>query len=422
MRSLVVVVLLVLLATSASAQQKKTKKGIVWDNRPSIVFGKNINLEVRMKLQLDWRHFDPPINRDTFDFRSLRLGLKGQMTKHFDYEIEREVDTTKWQAGDWKDVYVDWNTYKELSVEGGRFKMPFGMEQLTGPTDTDFAYRSLASSIIAPGRDKGGMAHGRFFGRGLTYEAGLFNSDGDNGKLTQPQFVPAGQPIPDVGPTFAARVTGTALRGLPVPTTLKSLRLGAAYTNGELPEGLNSLRGTSVFGKKYFSPVYVKGRRQRLGTEVEWTPGPIGLKAEWMQAREDRLQQGNRNEDLSDFVSTGWYTSGTWVITGEKKDSSLNPKKPLFRGGIGAIEVGARYDALAFGSASQSGQAYTNPRADHLVPNSDQVWTFGVNWFPNRWVRLVGNGIHETFEDPKRTPTTGVTSYWTALFRLQVVF
>ena len=98
-----------------------------------------------------------------------------------------------------------------------------------------------------------------------------------------------------------------------------------------------------------------------------------------MQSREQRLGQSNRNEDLSDFLSTGWYVSGTWFITGEDKDDSINPRKPLFQGGLGAIELGVRYDTLELSSASKDGTPFTNPRADYQVPNSDSVWTVGVS-------------------------------------------
>jgi len=419
----ILLVIVLGLSGAASAQEKnKDKRGLVWDNRPSIVFGKDIHLDLRMKLQTDWRTFDPDVPETLYDFRSLRFGLKGEVTKHFAYEFERELNQD-FGFEDWKDVYVDWHTFDPFSIQGGRFKMPFGAEQLTGPTDTDFAYRSLASSIIAPARDKGGMVYGRFFGRGLTYQAGVFDGDGDNGELQEKQFVLEGQDVPKIGPSFAGRVTATVLRALPVPDRLKSLRLGVAYTNAELPEGLNSLRGESVLGTAvYFEPVYVKGRRQRIGTELEWTPGNFGIKAEWMQAREDRLGQSNRNADLSDFLSTGWYVGGTWVVTGESKGDSITPSKPLFKGGIGAIEVGARYDQLGFRSATSEGTAFTNPRSDHLVPNTDQVWTIGVNYFPNRWVRLVGNAIHENFEDPNRSITPGTAGFWALLFRFQLVF
>jgi len=82
----------------------------------------------------------------------------------------------------------------------------------------------------------------------------------------------------------------------------------------------------------------------------------------------------------------------------------------------------ARYDELGFESEDKTGPAFRNPRAEHVLPNSDQVWTFGVNWFPNRWVRVTVNGIREEFEDVRRTPETGTTVFWSGIGRLQIVF
>ena len=404
-------------ATSAAAQDKR---GLGWDDRPKFVFGKDVTLEIRAKLQLDWRRFDPEIDEDTYDFRTARVGLKGDLTRHFDYEIERAIDRDG-EFGDWKDVYLNWSTFDALRVKAGRFKMPFGLEQNTGATDVDFAYRSLASSTIAPARDRGVMVYGEL-GR-LGYEMGVFDDDGDNGELKEPQFVEAGEDLENVGPSFAARLTGDLFRTLPVPEKLKSANFGVAYTNVSVPEGLNSLRGQSVWGtENFFEPVYVKGRRQRFGAQFDWTPGPTGLKAEWMQSREQRIGQSNRNEDLSDFVSTGWYVSGTWFVTGEDKDNNVNPRHPVLQGGIGAIELGARYDQLELSSATKTGTAFTNPRADPLLANSDQVWTVGVNWMLNRWVRVITNAIHEEFADAARSPEPGTASFWSGLLRLQVVF
>ncbi len=407
-------------ATSAAAQHKdKDKRGLVWDDRPTIVFGKDVTIGIRGRLQLDWRQFDPAVNQDTFDFRTARIGLQGDVTKHLSYKIEREIDREA-QFGNWKDVSLAWKTYDAFRVKGGQFKLPFGLEQNTGPTEIDFAYRSLISTAIAPGRDRGAMVEG-VLGR-IGYEIGVFDDDGANAELEEERFAIEGEDLKGVGPSFAGRITGDLFRLLPMPDKLKSANFGLAYTNAYVPEGLNSLKGESVFGADFFKRVYVKGRRQRVGAQFDWTPGPTGLKAEWMQAREQRLGQSNRNQDLSDFLSTGWYVSGTWFITGEDKDDNINPRKPLFGGGIGAIELGVRFDELELSSASNDGAAFTNPRADHQVPNSDRTWTFGVSWMPIRWVRMVGNAIHETFEDVARAPKSGVSAYWAGLLRLQVVF
>jgi phosphate-selective porin len=408
------------IAGTALAQRKPVKKGLVWDRRPSIVFGRNVYTDIHMKGQFDWRTFDPEVGEPLYDFRSLRFGLKGELTRHFEYEIERKINSD-WEAGDWKDVYLMWKTYDQFNLQAGKFKMPFSNDQTTGSTDLDFGYRSLGAVIIAPSRDRGVMASGRFWGRDLTYQIGWFRRDGDHGDLKEPQFVLAGEKISEPGPSIAARVTGTPLRKLPVHRRLRSVRVGAAYTTADLPEGLNSLRGKTVFGTKtFFEPVYVKGRRQRYGLEFEWTPRAFGFKAEWMQARENRRQQSNRNQDLSDFISTGWLASASWVVTGESYGDS--PEKDVFNGGIGKVEVGARYERLGFASAAQVGTAYTNPRSEYLAPNTDRAWTIGVNWQTSRWVKMVGNAVRESFDDPKRTIASGVNSFWTGLLRLQVVF
>jgi phosphate-selective porin OprO/OprP len=434
----VAVVLVLACAGPASAQTKsfdlrasgaagralaQDRRGLVWDDRPSIVFGEDVNVDLRAKLQFDWRKFDPQIDEETFDFRTARVALKGDLTRHFDFEIERAIETEGSGFGEWKDVYLNWSTFDELRVKAGRFKMPFGLEQNTGATDIDFAYRSLASSTIAPGRDRGVMVYGEISGNDLTYEFGVFDDDGDNGELKEPQFVQAGEDLKGVGPSYAGRLTANLLKPLPVADRLKSMRFGLAYTTAQIPEGLNSLRGQSIYGTEdFFEPVYVKGRRQRLGAQFDWTPGPTGFKAEWMQSREQRIGQSNRNQDLSDFIGTGWYASATWFVTGEDKDDNINPKNPLFQGGIGAIEIGARYDQLEFTSASKTGIAFTNPRSEHLLSNSDKIWTLGVNWMWNRWSRVIANAAHETFDDPSRTPLAGTDKFWSGLIRLQVVF
>ena len=423
--SVVAAIILTFAATPAAAQGKKEKRrGFVWNDRPSIVFGKNVSVDLTGRALLEWRDIsaDKDDKESVFHLRTARLGLKGELTRHFAWEVERVISEADdfIEFGDWKDVYVRWKTFDGANVTGGRFKIPFGLEQTTGVSELDFAYRALGSTSIAPGRDRGVMAAGSI-GR-LGYEAGVFDDDGDNAESNEPQFAAAGQDLAHVGPSYAVRVTGDLLRALPVPKRLKSANFGVAYTNSKVPEGLNSLRGQSVWGVNFVERLYVKGRRQRIGAQFDWTPGPAGLKAEWMQAREQRDEQSNRNGDLSDFVGTAWYVTGTWFVTGEDKNNKVKPKRPLLKGGIGAIELAIRYEELGFKSAGKTGTAFTNPRAEHQVPNADRVWTFGVNWVTTKWTRILADAIHENFEDKNRTPDKGTTSFWSGLVRLNIVF
>lgn len=398
-------------------QDEEGDRGVVrWRNRPSFQFG-DLRLDLRLKLAWDWREFDPDVDEDAYDFRTRRGGLNGEIGNHVEFQIERDLN----EDGRWRDVFVNWRTFRQAGVMAGRFKVPFGREQLVGSTDVDFAYRALVSTTIPPARAKGVMVHGRFLQRGVTYEVGAFDGDGDNGRLEEAQFTrPEIDRRVELGRSFAARVTATPLR--PLAETFENLRVGAAYGRVDVPEGLNSFRGESAWGTDFVEPVYVNGSRQRYGAELTYTPGPVGLAAEWMQAREQRLGQGLGDVDLSDFLTTGWYASATWLVTGEDKNDFNGPRRPLFTEGIGAIELAARYEKLQFESASKIDEPFANPRADNYLMNSDSVWTFGVNWFPNRWVRLLVNGIHERFADPDRTPITGTTDFWSGVFRVQLVF
>ena len=433
------------LAALAGPALAQDRRGLVWNNRPSIVFGEDVNIDLKGRVQLDGRWFDPEIGEESFDVRTLRVGLKGDLTKHFDWEIEREIEELydegvtedqielgvvepRWRFGEWKDIFLNWSTFDVIRVKGGRFKMPFGLEQNTSVSDLDFAYRTLGSTKIAPGRDRGVMAYGELFSGALLYEAGVFDDDGDNGVLEEPRFIVEGEDLEGLGPSYAARVVGEIFRGLPVHDRLKGAEFGIAYTRAYVPEGLNSLRGEDLWGFDFFDPVYVKGHRERLGLQADWSPGPTGFRAEWMQSREQRLGQSNRNEDLSDFIGRAWYASATWILTGEDKDGDVTPNNPLFQGGFGLFEIGARFDELTFKSAGTEGQAFRNPRADHQLPNTVSTITFGVNWLVNRWVKVVANGFRQTYRDPERAPqvvgqeTFGPTEFWSGLLRLQVAF
>ena len=72
--------------------------------------------------------------------------------------------------------------------------------------------------------------------------------------------------------------------------------------------------------------------------------------------------------------------------------------------------------------ASKSGPDFTNPRADHLTPNTDSTLTIGVNWLLNRWVKVVVNGLRQSIDDTTRAPITGTADYWSGLARLQIAF
>src|SRR5262245_40477071 len=75
-----------------SEQPDTERSGWRWRNRPSLQIGEDIRLDLRLKLQFDWRDFDPDIGEDTYDFRARRAGVNGEIGDHVEFQIERDIN------------------------------------------------------------------------------------------------------------------------------------------------------------------------------------------------------------------------------------------------------------------------------------------------------------------------------------------
>jgi len=394
------------LGLSEEFEKGSDKEGIhlVMKRYPSLRFGNVLRVDFRARFQADSRSFSPALDGEpTFELRQARVGIQGVFLKRLEYEVEGELrDADK----PWRDVYLNYRCFQGLQIQAGRFKVPFGLDQLTRITDQDYLFRSRAGDLLTPGRDVGLMAHGRFFKRALTYQAGIFRADGDNAGTGQQ--------------TAAVRLTGTPFRWLPAARLFKNLTVGVAATHSELPEGLNSLRGRTLSRYTFFDRVFVSGRRVRLGTELDWGHGPFSMRGEFIQSEDTRLNQGVRSQNLPNLLGRGWYVSGTWMATGEKK---TKPRREFLRdGGWGALELAARYEQLSFGSRTRSGPAAIHARAANILGNSERIWTFGVNWYLNRHAKIQVNAVHEGIEDWRRSPLAAQEQFWGQFVRLQWVF
>jgi phosphate-selective porin len=153
-----------------------------------------------------------------------------------------------------------------------------------------------------------------------------------------------------------------------------------------------------------------------------WTPGPFSVQAEYNRVSDQRNGQGLGDVDLPDVIAQGWYLSGTWVVTGERKAGGVEPGHPFPLHGAGAFEVAARIEEMRFGSAGTGGEPpFTNPRAANILPNRDRALTLGGNWYLNRFGRIAFNAVRESIQDPLRSPLPDRTTFWSGTLRLQFV-
>jgi phosphate-selective porin OprO and OprP len=385
-----------------------------WRDHPQIRTGRLFRVDFVGKFQWDARDpGDEPSDFETYEIHRARIGIEGELFNRIQFNIERELteresddpDTRKKSA--WKDVYVDANISDAIQVRAGKFKIPFGLEQLIGISNLDFVYRSLSANYLAPARDTGVAVHGRFFDRGLNYWVGVFRQDGENARSSR---------IDGADETVAVRVTGTPFRA---SAALAKAEIGGAITVSSLDNLSvlpNGLRGRSVMSQfVFYEPVFVKGQRRRYEIDADWSAGPVGARAEYTHVLDTREGQGLADQDLADARARAWYVSGSWVLTGEEKERPVEPKRR-----IGAVEAAARYERVWFDSAGGEEPALRNPRADAILVSGEHVLSLGINWYITRWVKLQLNAIRERPQDPERSPIAAGDAFWNTVFRFQV--
>lgn len=361
--------------------------------RPTVHLGSFAEVTLKGRLEFMARTPSPDEGRQIPDYgwRARRLELEGTLFDRLEFEWSREFGDPVEPE---RDAFVDLRIVRAVQVRAGRFKVPFGRDVLIGGANLDFVYRSLAGRRLAPGRDVGLAVHGRLFRRTTSYEVGYFGRDGDNARTPQTK---------GARDAVAARVIVAPFSSRD-DSPLEALEIGGAVTASQL-DGQLGLRGRTVFGEgEFFDRVFVNGLRLRRGLEVGWAIGPMSLAAEYIAVSDERAGMGLRGEALPPVRAAGWYLAGTWVLTGERKDGRVDPRRSLLTGGPGAIEVAARVERLAFYDVTHPGTVFENPRPEGLAGNAERVVTIGLTWYLHRYVKLQGNLVIEEVDDPQRSP------------------
>jgi phosphate-selective porin OprO/OprP len=205
-----------------------------------------------------------------------------------------------------------------------------------------------------------------------------------------------------------------------------NIEVGSAFAFSQLSDDSfrpNGLRGRTVMTQDtFYASVYVKGHRRRWESDADWTSGPASIRSEFTWLSDDRLGQGIGDEDLSNARGRAWYVSGSYILTGERKQRPVKASEPFAQGGIGAIELAARYERMWFDSTPVGDEPpLRNPRAPTIYPNGDYALTLGINWTLNRFTKIQFNGIREQVEDPERNPVPNGAAFWSRVIRFQFV-
>jgi phosphate-selective porin len=345
---------------------------------------------------------------DTFLLRQARFGFQGSYGSHFDFALLSDAAATTGSVV--RDVYLNIRYNAMLQFQAGQFKAPFAQETGIGDTSLDFVERGFQSMLYPSAatayRSPGAAFHGDIDGGVLQYWVGAFNGKGYAVANTTNE------------PEFVGR-----LRFYPWRKTksewLKQLAFGGSIDHAR-SRGLSGDQSFSAAlpdGAYTFFPSFaINGPIQRYNGEFTYLKNNFSLRGEFDQLNMSRdnvgsLQAGGLGfVSLPSIIAKAWDISTTYLITGEKRPENGTPrvKRPLFgpdtpggQGrGLGAWEIAFRYTGIQANEPQASFLTYYTPGFVPGFNNHTDEFTFGVNWYPNYWVKYVLNVGIDQLKEP----------------------
>ena len=332
--------------------------------------GNTFNLGGR--IMYDYDYFDGAYNSDFTDdrlgngsseteFRRTRLEMSGTVANDWGYNLTIDVD-----EGD-AEIQTGFITYTGFSFADillGRFKVPFGLEELTSSkwtttierspiTDFGFLTRQPSFQLALQGRTES-----LFWGASISDE----DNEDDDGQDAY---------------SLAGRIGGH----FPVAEN-SFIHLAASYAVRDFGDS-GALDFSSNLGVHTAEDITVAGGTEfgvddadQFGLEAAGVFGPFILQGEY------RSVDFDENDDLanaSDVDVDGYYIQASYILTGESRVyksglgffDKVKPKGPL-----GAWELVAKYED------SEIDVDIVGDKAEY------SILTLGANWYANNNVKL----------------------------------
>lgn len=364
-------------------------------------------------IQEDFRDFDWEVEGDPsgskrapeHELRRLRLGTRVRLGNVL---FEAIGDPRRPKTGSrLTNLNAGYEFSKHLTFRAGLFKLP-GSKEFQAPTNaTDFLDRSMIAVRLVPGRDWGASLAGTV--ARATYLVGVFKGDG-NGSPQRSGTLGAGQVSVDVTPRL--QLAGSFSQGRVTAAPIKD-SLASTPPKGAL--------GETPSGYTFWRRAYVDGPRRRMSGSLTFSRGPFRVLGEYLEQREARHRQGPDGLDLPEVIGRGWSAQASYVLTGERKATPLEPRRSLFHGGPGAVELVARAETLRFDNAGdQSGPVSAGNRASNIAPAAATAVEVGVNYWASNFAKVQTVAMWERYNDsliPPTPPRRG--PYLTFMARLQ---
>ncbi len=298
------------------------------------------------------------------------LSINGGIEAAFQYDFNSATAPIN-------DAVVSYHGYNPIVVTVGNFKEPFSMNQLQSDNTTTFTERSLMDTF-APGRNFGGAIGAAV--KNWTVTGGVYGGNANTSPDTN-------------GVSGTVRVTYA-----PILTDTQVLHFGVAGSyraldSSGLTPSFSSKPEDFVFNKALVNTGSLTNASDigRVGAEGLYQFGPWRVQGEYTH-----VDVGGRNGQ-ADRSFDGGYVEAGWVINGQGRTYRLTPpygsefavlqgvviddSQRISKGGFGVFELAGRFSAINLNSKNTTG-------------GSEQDFSAGLNWYPDRNVRLMADYVH----------------------------
>ncbi len=319
-------------------------------------------------------------------------------------------------------LYFDWAKYDAFQIRGGKFKQPFGLEELISSNNITMMERSYLDQTV-PGKKIGMQVMGAPT-KGMTYALSTYqhndnerdlNGDGylsGAGRLTFnfAEMMGDKESVMHLGVAgLENNYSATATSSSQTDTTLSSTARATIQSFRSAGRGLNNIFRAQIHGESLGASSLAsslefgaKVQQRAYGLEGIFARGPMKVMGEYSGGQYEASQTVSQ---MNFDTKTGYVEIG-YFITGEKyadsyKNGVFGGFKPknnfdLDKGDLGAIELAFRAEGYRVDDTSYSGSTNSRFQGTLSGPTGNGVtskattYTAGIRWLlnPNAVVKV----------------------------------
>jgi phosphate-selective porin OprO/OprP len=365
-------------------------------------------------------------------------------------------------------AYLDFAKYEQVQLRVGKFKQPFGLEELISSNNITMMERSYLDQTV-PGKKIGFQVMGAPI-KGMTYAGSVFqhndvelNIDNDGkssvagrGTLNFAEIMGNKEMVMHVGLSGldSNYAVGTSSTSQTDTSNVSETQRGSINSFRSAGRGLNNIFRGQVNGHECGTANVVGGcasefraqvKQRAVGLEGIFATGPFKLMGEYSQGD----YKGSQGTKYVSYDTKTYYIEAGFFITGEKYADSykggvfsgFKPKNEfdLDKGNLGAIELAFRAEGFDVDDSKISGgrlqgnlSQYTSTSKNNEsevngVTSGAKTYTAGIRWILNPNLVIKAN-YAQTNLDHKMAPldvagaTTVLDREKLLMFRTQYMF